>query len=197
MHARRSIIRLTTVLFAVIALAGCGGGGDHRDVVARASPSPRPAAHAGPSRPASMPTASSGGVLVDVAGWVRRPGVYRLATGARVHEAIAAAGGAKPGADLAALNRAAPLVDGQQVLVARAGAEPDGGAGGADGSMAVSINRADAAALDELPGIGPVTAARIVSEREASGPFASVDDLDRVPGVGPGTIEALRDVATT
>jgi competence protein ComEA len=134
---------------------------------------------------------------VDVAGHVRRPGVYRLGAGARVHEAIAAAGGARPGADLTVLNRAAPLLDGQQVLVPRAGAGADATAPSGDASGTVSINRADADALDQLPGIGPVTAERIVSEREQSGPFASIDDLDRVPGVGPATIESLRDVATT
>lgn len=194
MHApvRPTLARLTILPVALL-LAGCSDrdSTEGHDVVARARPD------VAATSPASAPAATTGGVLVDVAGHVRRPGVYRLAAGARVHEAIAAAGGARAGADLAALNRAAALVDGQQVLVAKAGATLAGDGAGGDGSVAVSINRADVAALDELPGIGPVTAARIVSEREQSGPFASVDDLDRVPGVGPGTIEALRDVATT
>jgi competence protein ComEA len=135
-------------------------------------------------------------VLVDVAGHVRRPGVYRLAADARVHDAITAAGGAMAGADTGALNRAAPLIDGQQVLVPAAGSQDGDSAGGSGGSAgAISVNSADAAALEGLPGIGPVTAARIVADREANGPFTSIDDLDRVPGVGPATVEALRDVA--
>ena len=193
MHAATRHLSLRSTIVAIACtLAGCGGGGGDRDsgVVAQARHA------AAPHAPSNGPAATTGGVLVDVAGHVRRPGVYRLAPGSRVHEAIAAAGGTRAGADLTAINRAAPLVDGQQVLVARAGAttsersiDP--------ASATVSVNRADAVALDALPGIGPVTAARIVDEREQSGPFASVDDLDRVPGVGPGTIEALRDVATT
>lgn len=139
-------------------------------------------------------------MLVDVAGHVRRPGVYRLETGARAHEAIAAAGGARSGADLASINRAAPLVDGQQLLVpvaAAPGASASGGAGGGVSSSGstVSINAADAAELDALPGIGEVTAEHIVADRTANGPFATLDDLDRVPGIGPATIEALREVA--
>ena len=149
------------------------------------------------------------GIVVDVAGAVRRPGVYRMSPGARVHEAIQAAGGARRGAALGALNRAAVLVDGQQVMVGAAADEARGGdgpgiagasagAGGATGpGGTININSADVAGLDALPGIGPVTAERIVASCEATGPFATLDDLDRVPGIGPTTIESLRAVATT
>jgi competence protein ComEA len=132
---------------------------------------------------------------VDVAGAVRRPGVYRLATGTRVHEAITAAGGTTRDADASSLNRAAAVVDGEQILVpARTAAPaPSGSAPGAK----VSINTADVAALDQLPGIGPVTAQRIVDDRTRNGPFASVDDLDRVSGIGRATLEQLAGVATT
>lgn len=183
---------LVLILSASLVLAGCGGGGSSSSsrVVARASAPP----------PTSAAGSSAGGVLVDVAGRVRRPGVYRLEPGARVHEAIAAAGGARPGADLTSLNRAAPLVDGQQVLVPAAvpaGERGPAGQGGSPAAASVSINQADATALDALPGIGPVTAQKIVAEREQAGPYSSVDDLDRVPGIGPATIESLRDVVTT
>ncbi|MCW2925627.1 MAG: DNA-binding protein, partial [Thermoleophilia bacterium] len=142
-----------------------------------------------------------GGVLVDVAGLVRRPGVYRLPAGARVHQALAAAGGVRPGADLTRINRAAAVVDGQQVVVSPIAPVAPSGRGasapaGVPTSGPVSLNSADVAALDALPGIGPVTAQHIVAEREKSGPFASVDDLDRVSGIGPATIEALREVVT-
>jgi competence protein ComEA len=139
----------------------------------------------------------AGGVVVDVAGAVRRPGVYRMPAGARVHEAIEAAGGARAGADVSSLNRAAPLVDGQQVLVGAAAPEAGAPTAQAGVGSSISINAADATQLQELPGIGPVTAQAIVDEREAGGPYASVDDLDRVRGIGPATIESLREVATT
>ena len=148
---------------------------------------------------ATAPAGSDAGIVVDVAGAVRRPGVYRMPPGARVHEAIQAAGGARRGAELGSLNRAAVLVDGQQVLVGQVGAASTGtGAGAGSGPGAsVNINSADAAALDALPGIGEVTAERIVASRDEAGPFASLDDLDRVSGIGPATIESLRSVATT
>lgn len=155
-------------------------------------------------------------LVVDVAGAVRKPGVYELADGARVREAIASAGGALPEADLGAVNRAAPLVDGQQVLVPAA---PEAGvAGTGSGAVAstgsgraatapsapgtaprgtpVSLNSADAAAFDTLEGIGPTTAQRIVEDRSRNGPFRTVEDLDRVPGIGPATIESLRSQVT-
>lgn len=195
-HAR------SLAMVALLALPAGGCGGPESTVVARhadAGSSPRTANAGADAQPIVRAGRGTAGVLVDVAGHVRRPGVYRLRAGARVHEAIAVAGGARAGAALTALNRAAPLVDGQQVLVpahaASGGQVAERAAGGGQGS--VSINAADVAALDELPGIGPVTAERIVAERTAGGPFATLDDLDRVPGVGPATIDALRDVATT
>lgn len=185
---------LALLLTSVAALGGCGDVQPGQVVARGDAPEPGPTTGA----PAALPKPADGGVLVDVAGLVRRPGVYRLPAGARVHEAIAASGGTRRGAQLGVLNRAATLVDGQQVLV-QAG-EPIGTAAASGSSAAtrtVSINTSDVAALDSLPGIGPVTAERIVAERTASGPFANIDDLDRVPGIGPATVEALRDVATT
>lgn len=186
------------LLLACLAVAGCGGPSGSEGVVARAREAPDDQAAARRPIGPVVERAATGGVLVDVAGLVRRPGIYRFAAGARVHEAIAAAGGARPGADLASINRAAALVDGQQVLVAARGrGVADAGARAAGTGGPVSINRADAAGLDALPGIGPVTAERIVAEREQSGPFTSLDDLDRVPGIGPGTIAQLDGTATT
>jgi competence protein ComEA len=151
-------------------------------------------------KPATAPVVeqpSANGPVVDVGGAVRRPGVYRMPAGSRVHEAIEAAGGLRAGAATDGINRAAVLVDGQQVVVGTAGhvEEDDAATGGS--SATISINQADESELDQLPGIGPITAAKIVAERDAGGPFTSLDDLDRVPGIGPTTIESLREVATT
>jgi len=139
---------------------------------------------------------TSGGLLVDVSGAVRRPGVYRLAPGAHVLDAIEAAGGALHGAQLAALNRAATVSDGQQVIVPAAGdvvAAPGDAGGGVPGTK-LSLATATESDLDALPGIGPVTAAKIIADRDANGAFATADDLDRVPGVGPAMVEQLREL---
>lgn len=197
-HRPPLLVTLNLLVAIAVLATGCGDS-DGGTVVSRSVPpidgARTDTSSSDPGIP--VPDGADGGLLVDVAGSVRRPGVYRLAAGARVHEAIAAAGGARRGAQLGALNRAALLVDGQQVIVLGA----DNGNGAPGGAVAdaatISINNADASALDALPGIGPVTAERIVAERTSGGPFASIDELDRVPGVGPATVEALRDVATT
>ena len=141
-------------------------------------------------------------LVVHVVGEVRRPGLYRLRDGSRIADAVRRAGGARHGADLAALNLAAPLVDGVQVLVpsraAKAASSPGAAAGGGapPGMSVVSLSSATVEDLDELPGVGPITAQKIVDYRAEHGPFASVDDLDAVPGIGPTRIEQLRDLVT-
>lgn len=146
-------------------------------------------------------------VVVHVAGAVASPGVQRLPVGARVVDAVDAAGGATPDADLARVNLAAPLVDGQQVYLLRQGEEPPpgvaagapaaaGAAGATGGDGPIDINRATAAELEELPGVGPATAEAIISHREQHGPFASVDDLIDVRGIGDAKLEQIRERAT-
>ncbi len=134
-------------------------------------------------------------VVVHVAGAVEAPGVYDLPASARVHDAIEAAGGATSFADLDLLNLAAPIVDGMQIRVPEPGEEvaPLVVPGSADDGP-VDLNRADAAELDTLPGVGPATAAAIVAHRDEHGPFASVDDLLSVPGIGPAKLAALSDL---
>ena len=143
-------------------------------------------------------------LVVHVVGQVRRPGLYRLRDGARIADAVHRAGGALRDADLAGVNLAAPLVDGVQIVVpaqAEAGTS-SGGSGTSGGGLAgpggplVSLSSATVEQLDELPGVGPVTAQKIVDYRTEHGPFASVDDLDAVPGIGPTRIEQLRDLVT-
>jgi competence protein ComEA len=147
--------------------------------------------------------AAASEVVVHVAGAVASPGVRRLPPGSRVVDALDAAGGALPGADLARVNLAAPLVDGQQVYVPKPGEQPPmagAGAGGAAGSAGavpgalVNLNTATAEQLDTLPGVGPATAAAIIAHRDRHGPFTSVDQLVDVRGIGEAKLEQLRDL---
>lgn len=133
-------------------------------------------------------------ILVHVAGAVARPGVYRLSEGARVFEALEAAGGALPQAEPHALNLAEPLYDGRRVRVPLAG-EVDGGAAVMEAKK-VNVNTAAAGELESLPGIGPAKAAAIVKHREQRGPFRAEDDLAAVPGIGQKTVENLKEYIT-
>jgi competence protein ComEA len=136
-------------------------------------------------------------LVVHVAGAVRRPGLYELPEGSRVSDAVARAGGATRKADTAAVNLAAPLADGIQVLIPSRVAGAAGAAAAAGGAAArVSLSSATLAELDALPGVGPVTAQKIVDYRAQHGGFGSVDDLDSIPGIGPARIEQLRDLVT-
>jgi len=132
-----------------------------------------------------------GPVLVHVAGAVKRPGVYRLRDGARVRDAMRAAGGARRGAFLEAVNLAARLVDGEQVVVPARGAAA--ALPGASRPVTLHLNSATAEQLDALDGIGPAIAARIVDYRSAHGGFRTLDELGEVPGIGPARLEALRE----
>ena len=143
-------------------------------------------------------------VLVHVAGAVAAPGVYELMAGARVRDAIVAAGGPSDIADWNALNLAAAVGDGVKVYVPSIGEDVPPSLtlaelGPTEPSLVgpIDVNEATADELDALPGVGPATAASIVTERERNGPFVGVDDLDRVPGIGPAKLEALRDLVTT
>ncbi len=135
----------------------------------------------------------AGDLVVDVTGAVGRPGVYRLPAGSRVDDAVRRAGGAKPRAELEAVNLAARLADGQQVVVPERG--PGGSLLGAVASSEdgpISLGTATVEQLDTIDGIGPVTAQDIVDFRDEHGGLASVDQLDQVSGIGPATMESLR-----
>lgn len=144
----------------------------------------------------AAPTTPS--VVVHVVGQVQQPGLVALPDGSRVADAIDAAGGAGPEADLSAVNLARVLVDGEQVVVPRPGEAiaPVGGAGAGSGSGVLNLNLADVAALDALPGIGPVLAQRIVDWRTEHDRFSSVEELTEVSGIGPALLEGLRDLVT-
>jgi competence protein ComEA len=213
-HAWRSDRRIAAALCGCIALAAAfawwRAGASGASVAATPVPPTSTPAYV----PSTTSTTVAARAVVDVVGAVRSPGVVRVAAGARVVDAIAAAGGATADADLARLNLAAPVADGARIAVPHAGqpalpVDPSavsgsgGGSAGDTGSATgapagpVNINTATATELDALPGIGPATAQAIVADRDQHGPFASVDDLARVRGIGPAKLAQLRPLVTT
>lgn len=175
----------------------------------------------GSAAPLVPPPGPAGPLVVHVDGAVSRPGVVTVPAGSRVSDAVEAAGGVTAAADTRLVNLARLLVDGELVVVPLPGEEvpvvagavgpgpaagpvtggtaTGGAAGGSPGARSgapVDLNAADAAALDALPGIGPVLAERIVSHRDEVGPFGSVEDLESVSGIGPSVLTAVRDLVT-
>jgi len=135
----------------------------------------------------------AGDLVVDVTGAVRDPGVYRMPAGSRVNDAVARAGGAAPRAQLEAINLAARLADGQQVVVPER--LPGGGAAAGPAGLEgpISLGTATVEQLEEVEGIGPVTAGAIVEFRDEHGGLSSVEQLDQVSGIGPATMDSLRE----
>jgi competence protein ComEA len=189
-------MHVALVLLVVAAMAFVG----HRAMTDAGGAPPAAAAPISLDDPASRTADRDAGapVTVHVAGAVRRPGLYRLRTGARIDDAIRRAGGPSRRADLAALNLAAEAEDGRQVLVperARAGAVAAAGATAAPDAP-VNLNTATLEQLDTLDGVGPATAEKILEHREASGGFGSVDELDQIPGIGEKRLASLREQVT-
>jgi competence protein ComEA len=157
---------------------------------------------------ATVAVQESGGggrrLVIHVAGAVRQPGVYKLAAGARVDDAVQRAGGATRRADLGGLNLAAELEDGRQVLVPERARAAGGGAAAPAGAEApapapgqpLNINTATLEQLDTLSGIGPLTAQKILDYREEQGGFGSVEELGEIPGIGDKRLASLREEVT-
>lgn len=151
--------------------------------------------------PAAAPTVAVQ-LAVDVIGAVRQPGVYYVDSTARVNDAVNAAGGLAPDADRERINLAAYIADGQQIKVPRVGEVTQSGTPESSGDAAdstrqlIDINTADAALLEQLPGVGPVTAQAIIEYRTANGAFARVEDVQNVKGIGPSTFNKLKDHIT-
>jgi competence protein ComEA len=187
------------VVVLAIALQPRSSGIPALDYLGDAAPSAAPTA-AAPSPQETSPAT----VLVHVAGEVQQPGVYELAAGDRVIDAIEAAGGVTESADADALNYARPLVDGEQVYVPKPGEAPPaaegagvsgGGSAGGQGGL-VNLNTATSAELETLPRIGPAMAQRIIDYRDQHGGFTSVDELLEVAGIGEATYAGLKDLVT-
>jgi competence protein ComEA len=202
LDALRRDSRVVALLAGAVALAAAVAW-----LWAEAGPGARPPAPAvGPETTTVTTAVAPEVVLVHVVGAVRAPGVVELPAGARVVDAVHAAGGAGDDADLDRVNLAATLADGQRVAVPRVGEpvppEPapvgggDATAGGTGAGDPLRLNAATAEELEDLPGIGPTLAAAIVRTREEIGGFRSVDDLQRVPGIGPARLAQIRDLVT-
>jgi competence protein ComEA len=212
--------RVAAALLACVAVAGAAAwvhaNAAAPDAPPRAAATPRIDSNTAP-RSSSSTTTTTAVLIVDVVGAVRHPGIVRVPAGARVVDAIAAAGGSTGAADLERLNLAALLTDGMRVAVPEVGKPPpsldpaavnsgNGGAtsdpSGSTGSLQpsaaapVNLNTATAAQLDALPGIGPATADAIVRDREQNGLFATIDDLARVRGIGPAKLAQIHDLVT-
>ena len=187
---RRQTAILLVVCIAVLALVG-------RRIAAQGTARPP-----GPQAVALTENRGGGGpgaaprLVVYVVGAVRHAGLVRLAEGARVADALVRAGGPSRKADLTLVNLAAPVADGQQIVVPTRAAPGATGAAATGSAAKVSLASATLEQFDALPGIGPVTAQKILDWRQTHGPLRSVDDLDAIPGIGPARVEQLRDLVT-
>ena len=184
--SRRQLFGAAAAVAVVLLLAirHLGGGGDAAPAVT-------------PVQPATKPKAVAAKLLViDVAGAVRHPGLYRLRSGSRIDDAIALAGGATAKAQLDTVNLAAPVADGEQIVVPGRGvggvAAASAPAAGSSPSAPLDLNSATLEQLESLPGIGPVTAQKILDYRQAHGAFHSVAELEGVPGIGPAHMAQLK-----
>jgi competence protein ComEA len=187
MGASRAQIAVFAAIGVVLLLLGIRAVRDAGATPGGSSPAPLAAEPVGAGSGAGP---EGGDVVVHVAGAVAEPGVYRLPAGSRVADAIERAGGPAGRAEPDAINLAARLADGQQVVVPARGAAA-AAASAEDGP--ISLGSADQADLETIEGIGPVTAADIIDFRDERGGIASIEELDEIPGIGPATIESLRD----
>jgi len=206
-----AVVLLIAALATAVVLSAVGGQATHQVITPggtdRSGASSNGAASSDPasSDPASSDPASSTGaiILVHVLGAVRRPGLFELGAGARVIDAVAAAGGLTEAADPAGANLARRLSDGEQLYLPQLGEVPpvapqaSGQGSGVASGQKVNLNTATVAELETLPRIGPMMAQRIIDFREANGHFATVDDLRSVTGIGDKTFDGLKDLITT
>lgn len=211
------IVLVITALVAtvVVAMLGAGGSGDSiapgnlpeglRSSAGSAATAGSDARSDGASRGGGGVSSSAPVLFVHVLGAVARPGLYEVASGSRVMDAVAAAGGFSATADPGGVNLARELSDGEQLVVPAVGDVPPPsvvapGAGGSTGGAAsagpIDLNSATVADLDTLPRIGPALAQRIIDWRDANGGFSSIDELREVSGIGEKTFESLQDLVT-
>ena len=194
------------LLAAVVFFGGFGEESDNSiNVEAAQAQTETESSMEGAETDAAADTAASmGPVYVDIGGCVKKPGVYQVVEGTRLFEVIKAAGGLTPEADVSQINQAETVTDGQKVVIPAIGeggqaegrGEGDDSAGAAGGITAdgrVNINKADSTQLQELPGVGPATAEKILDYREANGAFQSPEEIKNVSGIGDKTYEKMKD----
>ncbi|MFG1898371.1 helix-hairpin-helix domain-containing protein [Micromonospora zamorensis] len=193
-------VRALAVVAVVVVLGAAGWAWRSRPQSEPVAPLVSVAASAAP---ADQPSASgSGELVVAVAGKVRKPGLVRLPAGSRLADAVQAAGGALPGVDVALLNPARKVTDGELIVVGVTPPPVPGGAAGQPGGAAgpavgpLNLNTATLAQLDALPGVGPVLAQRILTHRDQHGGFKAVGDLRQVDGIGDARYEQLKELVT-
>ena len=194
-------------LVVVTALLLFGGKGEKQEIVVEQTGETQElvmddAEQSGEIAGAESPTPEAGSVMlvVDISGCIKTPGVYEVTDGTRLHQVIDQAGGLTKDADIDAINRAELVTDGQKILIP---AKTESGAeNGADGASAtatpapsgkININQADSTALQEIPGVGPATADKIIQYREANGRFQAIEDIKNVSGIGDKTFEKMKD----
>ena len=197
----RHVLVVALVLAIGLLWAGCSVLRSRPEVVPDARPSAGIVSGSPVAAPSSSPTSSPAApatLVVHVAGKVRRPGLVRIKAGSRVADVVTAAGGALPGVDLSGLNLARQVTDGEQIIVGQPGAQPGlpppapATPGASSPTSPVDLNTATLAQLENLPGVGPVLAQRIIDYRTEHGRFTSIDELQEVSGVGEKKFESLK-----
>lgn len=188
--------RVVLALVALTLISAVAALGFHLATGTTATVIATPPATASPSGPVVVPEEPAAGadIVIYLTGEVEKPGVYTLPATARLTDAIAAAGGLRAGADPAAQNLARHLEDGEHIHVPKPGEAPPAAAGAATPAEGlINVNTATSEQLQQISGIGPALAERIINHRETNGPFASVDALDDVSGIGPALLSRLRE----
>jgi competence protein ComEA len=194
-----AVVLVLVALVATVLVSAFVPRGDSRLIVSTDAPGGGASTAAPGDEPSVVQPGESPTILVHVLGAVAHPGLYELREGARVIDAVAAAGGYTEAADQAQLNLARVVSDGEQLYAPSLGEAPPpaastGGDPAAQTGAPVNLNTADSSALETLPRIGPETARKIIEYRESSGPFTAVEQLLEVPGIGQKTLEGLREL---
>ena len=197
-------IRIAVIAIVVItALLLFGGNGEKDEIVVETEGETQELlinekADAVADMQTTEPQASAAKLIVDISGCIKSPGVYEIADGTRLHEVIELAGGLTQDADINAINQAELVADGQKILIPVKAEEVDvesshASTGGSRNNGKININQADSSALQEIPGVGPATADKIIQYREANGRFQSIEDIKNVNGIGDKTFEKMKD----
>lgn len=179
-------------LVVITALVLFGGTGEREEIVVT-QPGEQQEELTEESANGSVPDASASKICVDISGCVESPGVYEVTEGTRLHQVIELAGGLKEDADIDAINQAELVADGQKIFIPTKMEMGDGVVSGQSSNGKININQADSTELQEIPGIGPSTADKIIQYRDENGRFQTIEDIQNVSGIGEKTFEKMKD----